>query len=68
MFHEGISFFNKLHASPAAAESCELIQVEIDVYMPHGKYQTKPHSSPWFSGTCIVFTGHRNHFCYLYQQ
>ena len=60
-------FLTNMH-SPAASESCELIQVEIDVYVPHGKYQTKPHLSPCFAGTHIVFVGHRNHFCYLYQQ
>ena len=35
-------------ASAAASEFCEWIQVEIDVYIPHKKYQVKPHSSPLF--------------------
>ena len=39
----------KLGASVAAREFCEWVQVEIDVYIPHRKYQVKPHSSPWFS-------------------
>ena len=47
----------KLSASGAASESCEWVQVRIDVYIPHRKYQVTPHSSPWFSA--IV---HRNHF------
>ena len=38
----------KLGASAAASEFCEWIQVGIDVYIPHRKYQVKPHSSPWF--------------------
>ena len=36
----------KLSASAAASEFCEWVQVGIDVYMPHRKYQVKPHSSP----------------------
>ena len=36
----------KLGASTAASEFREWIQVGIDVYIPHRKYQVKPHSSP----------------------
>ena len=36
----------KLGASADASEFCDLVQVEIDVYIPHRKYQVKPHSSP----------------------
>ena len=36
----------KLGASAAASEFCEWVQVGIDVYIPHRKYQVKPHSSP----------------------
>ena len=36
----------KLGASAAASEFCEWVQVRIDVYIPHRKYQVKPHSSP----------------------
>ena len=39
----------KLSASAATSEFCERVQVGIDVYIPHCKYQVKPHSSPWFS-------------------
>ena len=39
----------KLSASAAASEFCEWVQVGIDVYIPHRKYQVKPHSPPWFS-------------------
>ena len=42
----------KLSASAAASEFCELVQVGNDVYIPHRKYQVKPHSSPWFSAAC----------------
>ena len=44
----------KLSASAAANEYCEWIQVGTDVYIPHRKYQIKPHSSPWFSAACAA--------------
>ena len=44
----------KLDASAAASEFCEWIQVRNDVYIPHRKYQAKPHSSPWFSAACAA--------------
>ena len=52
----------KLRTSAAASEFCEWAQVGIDVYIPHHKYQVKPHSSPWFSATCAAAIVHRNHF------
>ena len=52
----------------AASEFCEWVQVGIDVYIPHCKYQVKPHSSPWFSATFAAAVVHRNHSCHLYQQ
>ena len=58
----------KLSASAAASEFCEWVQVGIDVYIPHRKYQVKPHSSPWFSVACAAAIVHRNHFFRLYQQ
>ena len=35
-----------LGASTASVELCEWVQVGIDVYIPHIKYQVKPQSSP----------------------
>ena len=58
----------KLSASAAAGEFCEWVQVGIDVYIPHHKYQVKPHLSPWFSAACAGAIVHRNHFFCLYQQ
>ena len=58
----------KLGASAAASEFCEWVQVGIDVYIPHCKYQVKPHSSPWFLAACATAIVHRNHFFHLYQQ
>ena len=52
----------KFSASVAASEFCEWVQVGIDVYIPHRKYQVKPHSSPWFSADCAAAIVHRNHF------
>ena len=56
----------KLGASAAASEFCEWVQVGTDVYIPHRKYQVKPHSSPWFSAACAAVN--RNHFFCLYQK
>ena len=47
----------KLSASAAASEFCELVQAGIDVYIPHRKYQFKPHLSPWFSASCASAIG-----------
>ena len=58
----------KLGASAAASEFCEWIQVGIDIYMQHRKYQVRPHSSPWFSAACAAAIVHRNHFFRLYQR
>ena len=60
--------FIKLNASAASIEFCEWVQVGIDVYIPHRKYQVKPHSSPWFSAACAAAIVHRNHFFCLHQQ
>ena len=58
----------KLSASTAASEFCEWVQVGMNVYIPHRKYQVKPHSSPWFSAASAAVIVHRNHFFRLYQQ
>ena len=57
----------KLSASAAASEFCEWVQVGIDVYITHRKYQVKPHSSLWFSAACAAAIVHRNHVFRLYQ-
>ena len=54
--------------SAAASEFCELTRVGIDVYIPHHKYQVKPHLSPWFSAVCETAIFQRNHFFRSYQQ
>ena len=55
----------KLGASAAASEFCAWVQVGIDVYIPHGKCQAKPHSSPWFSAASAAAIVQRNHFVCL---
>ena len=65
MFHGRISL--KFSASATASEFCEWVQVGIDVYTPHRKYQVKHHSSPWFSADFAAAIVHRNHFFHLYQ-
>ena len=54
--------FFKVGASAAASELCEWVQVGTDAYIPHRKYQVKPHLSPWFSAACAAAIVHRNHF------
>ena len=52
----------------AASEFYEWVQVGVDdVYIPHCKYQVKPHSSFWFSTACAAAIYHRNRFFHLYQ-
>ena len=58
----------KLGASAAASEFCEWVQVGIDVYIPHRKYQVKPPSPPWFLAACAVVTVHKNYFFRLCQK
>ena len=55
----------KLSASAAASEFCEWVQVGIDVYIPHRKYQVKPHLSPWFLVAFAAVILHRNHFFFV---
>ena len=58
----------KISVSAAASEFCEWIQVAIDVYISHCKYQVKPGLSPWLAAACTAAIVHRNHFFPLYQQ
>ena len=52
----------KVSASAAASEFCEWVQVGTGVYIPHTKYQVKPHSSPWFSAACVAVIVPISHF------
>ena len=58
----------KLGASASASDFCEWVQVGIDLYIPHRKYQVKPNSSPWFSAACAAAIVYRNHFFSFHQK
>ena len=57
----------KLGGSAAVSEICGCLQVEVDVYILHCKYQVKPHSMTWVSAACAAVITHRNHSFHLYQ-
>ena len=58
----------KISGSAVVSEFCEWDKVGTDVYIPHCKYQVKPHSTPWFSAACAAAIFHRNSIFCLYQQ
>ena len=53
--------------SATVTEFYRCLQVGIDVYIPHHKYQVKPLSSSWLSNVCATVITHRNHVFSLYQ-
>ena len=57
----------KYDATYAAKDITEWVEICIDCYIPHRKFQLKPHSSPWFT-TCVVAIAHRNHYFHQYHQ
>ena len=57
----------KLSASATTSEFCEWVQVGIDVYIPHRKYQVKLHLPHGFQELVLLHV-HGNHFLCLYQQ
>ena len=57
-----------LHGSRSAGAFRELVQVGIDVYTPHCKYQVKLHLSPWCLAACAAAIVCRNHFSCFHQQ
>ena len=58
----------KVSASAAATKVFEWVQVGIDIYIPHCKYQVKSHSPPGFLAACLAAIVSRNHFFYIYQK
>ena len=44
----------KFSASAAASEFCEWVQVEIDLYIPHHKYEVKPHNLHGFQQLVVL--------------
>ena len=55
----------KLGACVPATEFCELVQVGIEVSIPHRKYQFKSHLSPWFLPACAAAISHGKDFFLL---
>ena len=47
-------------AAAATTELCKWVQFERDVYIPQGKYQVKPYSSPWNLVACAAAIAHTN--------
>ena len=58
----------KHNATFAAKEISEWIEIGIDCYIPHHKFQLKPHSSPWFTPSCAAAIAHRNHIFHQYHR
>ena len=52
----------------AAKELSEWVEIGIDCYIPHRKFQLKPHSSPWFTPSCAAASAHRNHYFHRYHR
>lgn len=61
------SIFQK-DPSLAASEFSNWIQAGIEAFIPHRKFQVKPHSPPWFTPSCASAIAHRNHYFHTYQQ
>ena len=55
----------KLGAFAASSESCERVQVGIDLYIPHRKYHFKPYSSPWFSAAFAAVSSWKSLFLFV---
>ena len=58
----------KHNVTYAAKEISEWIGTGIDCFIPHRKFQLKPHSSPWFTPSCAAAIAHRNHFFHQYHR
>ena len=41
---------------------------QIDIFVPHKKFQQKPHSQPWFTPPCAAAIAHRNHYFHAYHR
>ena len=58
----------RCNANKASKEFSEWVQVGIDCFIPHRKFQMKPHSLPWFSPACAYAIAHRNHYFHQYHR
>ena len=67
-YHLGYIPWQDIYKLGASSAFFECFQFGINVYIPHQKYQVKPHLSSWFSPACVAVLVRRNHFFRLYQQ
>ena len=58
----------RCNANKASKKFSEWVQVGIDCFIPHRKFQMKPHSLPWFSPACAYAIAHRNHYFHQYHR
>ena len=63
-----LDYFFRFRANKLATLLSEWILNGIDLFIPHRRFQQKPHSQPWFSPACAAAIAHRNHFFHLYHQ
>ena len=63
-----VSRYFQLSASEATARISDWITAGIDIFVPHKKYQQKPHSQPWFTPGCAAAIAHRNHHFHKYHR
>ena len=52
----------------AAKELTDWLLIGIDTFVPHRKFETKPHSPPWFSSVCASAIAHRNYYFNQYRR
>ena len=50
-----------LSADSCATEIAEWLRIGIEEFIPHRRYQVKPHSVPWYSPDCSAAIATRNH-------
>ena len=63
-----VSRYLQMNASEATALISDWITAGIDLFVPHKKYQQKPHSQPWFTPGCASAIAHRNHHFHKYNR
>ena len=56
-----------LPADSCATEIAEWLRIGIEEFIPHRRYQVKPHSVPWFSPDCSAAIATRNHHYHCYR-
>ena len=57
-----------LPVKACAAEIAEWLRAGIEEFIPHKRYQVKPHSAPWFSPECSAAIANKNHHYHCYRR